>query len=230
MPEDDCFIAGLTGIETVHFMAKLSGLPSREGLRRAHEILDFSDIGQERYRAVETYSTGMRQKLKFAQTLVHDPELLIFDEPTTGLDPGQRAAMLRRIGTLARKHGKSILLSTHILHDVKETCDWVVILSEGQLRVMDSLAKLSVPTQPGMWFRVLESPDALIGQLRSDGFEVQEQPDGSLWISGVTRENCQAIWRAASTVNVPISSLEPASNSLEQIFFDSVRESSHAAT
>ncbi len=95
LPEDDCFFAGLTGIEALHVMAQLSGLPSREALRRSHEIMDYSDIGGERYRNVETYSTGMRQKLKFAQAMVHDPELLILDEPTTGLDPIQRSGMLR---------------------------------------------------------------------------------------------------------------------------------------
>ncbi|MEY4567140.1 MAG: putative transporter ATP-binding protein YxlF, partial [Planctomycetota bacterium] len=94
LPEEDCFVAGLQGIESVQMMARLSGLPSLEALRRSHEVLDFCDVGQERYRKVETYSTGMRQKLKFAQALVHDPELIILDEPTTGLDPTQREEFL----------------------------------------------------------------------------------------------------------------------------------------
>ena len=91
LPEDDCYILGLQGIESVRLMAQLSGLPGSEALRRAHEVMDFCDIEQERYRNVETYSTGMRQKLKFAQALVHDPDLVILDEPTTGLDPNQDA-------------------------------------------------------------------------------------------------------------------------------------------
>ena len=127
LPEDDCYIAGLTGIESVSFMAELSGLPGMEALRRAHEISDFCDIKEERYRPVESYSTGMRQKLKFAQALVHDPPFLILDEPTTGLDPDQRESMLRRIGTLASTHGKSVMLSTHILPDVRAVCDGGVL-------------------------------------------------------------------------------------------------------
>ena len=128
LPEDDCYIAGLSGIESVAFAANLSGLPKLEGLRRAHEICDFCDFGEERYREVEGYSTGMRQKLKFAQALVHDPPLLILDEPTTGLDPSQRESMLRRIKTLNRQYGKSVIISTHILPDVKTICDSLVIM------------------------------------------------------------------------------------------------------
>ncbi len=143
LPEDDCYILGLQGIESVQMMARLSGLPTTEALRRAHEVLDYCDVGQERYRNVETYSTGMRQKLKFAQALVHDPQLIILDEPTTGLDPTQREEFLDRIHNLAHQMGKSILLSTHILHDVQQVCSQVVILVRGQVRLADSLEKLA---------------------------------------------------------------------------------------
>jgi ABC-2 type transport system ATP-binding protein len=131
LPEDDCYILGLQGIESVRLMAQLSGLPGSEALRRAHEVMDFCDIEQERYRNVETYSTGMRQKLKFAQALVHDPDLVILDEPTTGLDPNQREEFLGRIKTLATEFGKTVLLSTHILHDVHQICDDVTVLVNG---------------------------------------------------------------------------------------------------
>ena len=105
MPEDDCYIPGLTGIEVVQLAAALSGLPLVEGLRRAHEILDFCGMKQERYREIETYSTGMRQKIKFAAAIVHDPELLILDEPTSGLDPEERENLLNRIRILADEAG-----------------------------------------------------------------------------------------------------------------------------
>ncbi|MCB0301649.1 MAG: ABC transporter ATP-binding protein, partial [Calditrichaeota bacterium] len=131
LPEDDCFISGLTGIESVRFMARLSGLPEMEGLRRAHEVLDFADIAQERYRNVETYSTGMRQKLKFAQALVHDPQLLILDEPTSGLDPNQILQFRKNIKELGRE--KTILLSTHILQEVDAVADRVLFVHDGRL-------------------------------------------------------------------------------------------------
>ncbi len=108
MPEDDCYIPGMTGIQVVQFAAILSGLPEVEGLRRAHEILDFCGVQQERYRDIETYSAGMRQKVKFASSIVHDPKLLIFDEPTSFLDPEEREDLLNRIQLL---RGNSASLS-----------------------------------------------------------------------------------------------------------------------
>lgn len=143
MPEDDCFLYGLSGVEAVQFSAQLSGLPSLEGLRRAHEILDFCGLAQERYRSVDTYSTGMRQKLRFAQAIVHDPPLLILDEPTSGLDPEEREIMLRRIKRLTTQHGKAVVICTHILPDVQAVSDSVVILVHGSIRVSDQLENLS---------------------------------------------------------------------------------------
>ncbi len=155
LPEDDCYVVGLQGVECVRLVAQLSGLPRSEALRRAHEVLDFCDIGQERYRNVETYSTGMRQKLKFAQAIVHDPQLIILDEPTTGLDPTQRHEFLNRIATLAHDHKKAIMLSTHILHDVRQICEHVVILAGGRVRVAATLEELSRPVAPGLHVRVM---------------------------------------------------------------------------
>ncbi len=114
MPEDDCYISGLSGVEMVQFAARLSGYSRLESLRRAHEILDFCGVDQERYREVDTYSTGMRQKVKFAQAIVHDPPLLILDEPTAGLDPDERVAMLHRIRTLGARGGEGrVVVDAH---------------------------------------------------------------------------------------------------------------------
>ncbi len=239
LPEDDCFIAGLSGIESVRFMAQLSGLEAVEGLRRAHEVLDFADIGQERYRNVETYSTGMRQKLKFAQAIVHDPQLLILDEPTSGLDPEQRTSMLRKIKNLATKHGKSILISTHILHDVRTVCEQVVIMAAGQVRLVDSLENLSRPAQRGMHVLVESKrevtvdepfPDSkvLSDELHQHGFQCEMRRDGALWISGIDENDCRLIWQAARSCAVQIKQLSSAKNSLEEIFFQAVQETQHA--
>lgn len=239
LPEDDCFIAGLSGIESVRFMAQLSGLPPVEALRRGHESMDFADIGQERYRNVETYSTGMRQKLKFAQAIVHDPKLLILDEPTTGLDPEQRSSMLRKIRNLAHTHGKSILISTHILHDVRTVCDQVVIMARGQIRLVDSLANLSKPARRGMQVSVerrldpsVETPypdaQALIAQLTEQGLECTMSQRGQVWVNDVDATNCKIVWHAADAAGVRIEQLSSAKNSLEEIFFNTVKEAEHA--
>ena len=222
LPEDDCYIAGLTGIESVAFMANLSGLPKTEGLRRAHEITDFCDIGEEKYRSVEAYSTGMRQKLKFAQALVHDPPLLILDEPTTGLDPDQRDAMLRRIRTLARDHGKSILLSTHILPDVKAVCDQVIILARGQVRVIDTLLNLSKPAEPTLNVLVYGESGPFVKGLSECGYTVTNHADGTLRITGIGTDQISTVWNLAASTGTSIRRLVPAQNSLEEIFFQAV--------
>ena len=240
VPEDDCFLAGLTGIESVQFMARLSGLSGLEGLRRAHEVLDFCDVGQERYRQVETYSTGMRQKLKFAQAIVHDPRLLILDEPTSGLDPQQRMAMLRKIRTLAERHGKSVLISTHILHDVRAVCEQVVIMAAGQVRLVDSLENLSRPAEPGVQLQVervrtasLDDPfpDArlLVQTLQQRGLAGHLLKDGGVWVAGLLPGDVGQLWEAAQHCQVLIRQLAEAQNSLEQVFFGAVRETQHAS-
>ncbi|NND97140.1 MAG: ABC transporter ATP-binding protein [Pirellulaceae bacterium] len=220
LPEDDCYIAGLVGIESVAFMARLSGLPDTEGLRRAHEIMDFCDIGEERYREVETYSTGMRQKLKFAQALVHDPPLLILDEPTTGLDPDQRQSMLKRIRTLARHHGKSIILSTHILPDVQSVCDQVIILSEGIVRVHDSLESLSQLERPSINMTVMGDATALMQRCTAEGFDVTPQGIDTLVIAGVSDDQMHQLWQWAAETGTSIRRYHRAKKSLEQIFVE----------
>ena len=220
LPEDDCYIAGLSGIESVAFAANLSGLPKLEGLRRAHEICDFCDFGEERYREVEGYSTGMRQKLKFAQALVHDPPLLILDEPTTGLDPSQRESMLRRIKTLNRQYGKSVIISTHILPDVKTICDSLVIMVDGEVRVMDTLENLSRPIHPTLHVATHNDSSNFIERLRSDGFEVVNERDGLLRITPVAPAQIATVWRHANETGTRIRKLTPAMNSLDKIFID----------
>ena len=220
LPEDDCYIAGLTGIESIAFMAQLSGLPGIEGLRRAHEIADFCDIGEERYREVESYSTGMRQKLKFAQALVHDPPLLILDEPTTGLDPDQRESMLSRIRTLSVRYGKSVILSTHILPDVRQVCDQVVMLVGGTVRIVDTLENLSRPSAPTMHVAVHGEAAAFVEIVTRHGHAVETDDDGALRIGGIDEAQVPLIWKWAAESGTSIRRLEPAQNSLDKIFFE----------
>ncbi len=228
LPEDDCYIAGLVGVESVAFMARLSGLPGTEGLRRAHEIMDFCDIGEERYREVETYSTGMRQKLKFAQALVHDPPLLVLDEPTTGLDPDQRESMLRRISNLARDHGKSVILSTHILPDVRSVCDHVIILAEGTVRVRDTLETLTQLAKPTMNISIAGDSAAMREKCKAEGHEVNEESDGSLLVAGIGDDELHKIWAWAAETSTAIRRCSRAKKSLDEIFIDAAFPQSRA--
>ncbi|MFW6169707.1 MAG: ABC transporter ATP-binding protein [Planctomycetota bacterium] len=223
MPEDDCYIPGLSGVEMVQFAARLSGLPRTEALRRAHEILDFCGVEQERYRAVDTYSTGVRQKIKFAQAIVHDPPLLILDEPTAGLDPDERTGMLHRVELLARGAGKAVLISTHILPDVRAICKMVVILADGRVRVTDSLDALSQPASPAIHVRPASDPARLIERITGAGGTVAVQDDGVLRVVVDQDDTAEMVWHWARETNVGIRSLTRSRNSMEQIFMDAVR-------
>ena len=229
MPEDDCYIPGMSGIEVVRFAGTLSGIPAIEALRRGHEILDFCGVKQERYRNIETYSTGMRQKIKFAAAIVHDPEFLILDEPTSGLDPEERESFLNRIKILSTQNQKSVLLSTHILPDVQQICDQVVILAKGELVLDKPLAELNQTTSPTVTVRFEGDPDAFVAALKAANL-VTEVLDGAshLRIESETPDLTSLVWKAANEAGVAIHSLVPARNSLEEIFMRTVQEASLA--
>ncbi|PHX62896.1 MAG: ABC transporter [Planctomycetaceae bacterium] len=142
MPEAKAIIPSMKGFEFVAFAGELEGLKRKDALRRSHEILDCLSMGEARFRKLGEYSTGMIQKIKLAQALVHDPELLILDEPTAGLDPPARNQMLDYLSYFARQQGKSIVLSTHLLGDVQSVCDQVVVLNFGNCLASCSLETL----------------------------------------------------------------------------------------
>jgi ABC-2 type transport system ATP-binding protein len=140
MPESDSFIADMTGVQFVRYMAELAGLPGRQALERAHEAFFYVGLGEARYRKVGTYSLGMKQMAKLAQAIAHGPRLLFLDEPTNGLDPPGRLRMLRLIREIRDTEGMHIVLSSHLLRDVEECCDEVFILKDGRVAAQTDLA------------------------------------------------------------------------------------------
>ena len=135
MPENDAFIAGLTGIRFVRLMAELSGLPPAQAIERAHEVLFYVGLGEARYREVGSYSLGMKQLAKLAQAVVHGPRVLFLDEPTNGLDPPARERMLRLIRDIRDTGEVNVILSSHLLRDVEECCEEVLVLKNGEIAV-----------------------------------------------------------------------------------------------
>ncbi len=133
MPENDAFIANMTAVAFIRFMGELSGLPSEAALERAHESLFYVGLGESRYRKVGTYSLGMKQLAKLAQAIVHGPKLIILDEPTNGLDPPARQRMIRMIKEMRQVHDVHIVLCSHLLRDVEEICEEVLILKDGRI-------------------------------------------------------------------------------------------------
>src|ERR1700747_2955669 len=133
MPENDSFIANMSAVSFIRMMAELSGLPADAALDRAHEVLFYVGLGEARYRMLGTYSLGMKQLAKLAQAIVHGPRLLILDEPTNGLDPPARARMLKLIRDMSEAGGMRLILCSHLLRDVEECCDEVLILKQGRI-------------------------------------------------------------------------------------------------
>lgn len=133
MPEEDTYIAGMSAVEFVSYCGLLCGLPPKQAKLRAHQALHYCGLGEARYRKIDTYSTGMRQRIKLAQAIVHDPKLLFLDEPTNGLDPQGRKDMLELIKDISTHKGISVILSSHLLPDVEDVCDSVMVLFKGHL-------------------------------------------------------------------------------------------------
>jgi ABC-2 type transport system ATP-binding protein len=134
MPEQEAFLTGMSAVELCTYAAELSGLPRTEAMQRAHAALYYAGLEDKRYQPIDGYSTGMKQRVKLAQALVHDPELLFLDEPTNGLDPRSRDEMLALITELPSRRGCGIVVSTHLLPDVERVCDHAVIMAKGELR------------------------------------------------------------------------------------------------
>src|SRR5262245_48371568 len=143
LPEGDCLIPGMTAVELVTTMGRLAGMTYRDALARSHEVLDYVGLEEARYRGLEEYSAGMKQRLKLAQALVHDPRFLLLDEPTNGLDPKGRRDMLALIHDLGHAQGKSLLVCSHLLPDVERTCEDVLVLHKGRVLAAGPIAELT---------------------------------------------------------------------------------------
>src|SRR5438105_4992262 len=133
MPESDGHIPGMNAVSFVAYCGELAGLPRVDATERAHEVLFYVGLGEARYRNIETYSTGMKQRIKLAQALVHDPDLLFLDEPTNGMDPKGRDEMVELVRDLAHNKGVNLILSSHLLPDVEYTCDDVIVMDKGRI-------------------------------------------------------------------------------------------------
>jgi ABC-2 type transport system ATP-binding protein len=226
MPEADALVPGLTGVEYVALAGELYGMPRRDATRRAHEVLSYLELEEARYRRVEEYSTGMKQRAKLAQALVHDPPVLLLDEPTSGLDPAGRDAMLRLVKALAVDHGKSVLLSTHLLADVEAVCERVVILAGGRIRGQGTVAELCARRQDRYRLRVQgDSAGAFRDDLARAGVALLGDTNQGEWRVAVPAGWTNlTFFRIADTRSVVIRSLVRDDETLEELFLRTVAE------
>lgn len=223
MPENDAFIAGMTGVRFVRLMAELSGLPPAQAIERAHEVLFYVGLGEARYRAVDGYSLGMRQAAKLAQALVHGPKVVFLDEPTNGLDPVARERMLRLIRDIRDNGDVRMILSSHLLRDVEECCDEVLVLKGGKVAVTCDLEAerrsnrnfldLELRTESGA-----ASDPGFTAALEALGAEVAASSRQRIKVVLPEGVGVRDLYRLAAERKVQIRRLDYKRDSLEDIF------------
>jgi ABC-2 type transport system ATP-binding protein len=220
MPEHDCLLPEMTGVAFVAYMGRISGLDKNTALSRAHDVLQFVGVEEERYRKIAEYSTGMRQKIKLAQAMVHDPTLYIFDEPTTGLDPRGRADMLRLLQTITKMPERNVFLSSHLLPDVETICEYVVIVDGGRQVAAGKITELLAGPQARLRVDVRGNREAVASQLKAAGLDVDIGPT-ALRVArrpGVETE----VFRAARSAGAEVRYLGAEIRSLEELFLELV--------
>lgn len=223
MPEADALVPGLTGIEYVALAGELYGMPRREATRRAHEVLSYLELEEARYRCVEEYSAGMKQRAKLAQALVHDPPVLLLDEPTSGLDPAGRDAMLRLVKALGVDHGKSVLLSTHLLADVETVCERVVIMAGGRVRGEGTVADLCARRRDRFRVRVQGATGELRTDLERAGVQVLNDNGHGEWRIGVPAGwSNLTLFQQATARGAVVRALVRDDETLEELFLRTV--------
>jgi ABC-2 type transport system ATP-binding protein len=219
MPENDAFISGMTAVRFIRLMGEISGLPSERALERAHEALFYVGLGEARYRKVETYSLGMKQLAKLAQALVHGPRLIFLDEPTNGLDPDARERMLRLIHDIRDTGEVNIILSSHLLRDVEECCDEVLVLKGGTIA---TYCNLEEERRGNRRFLELETRggDTASFTAAVEALGVEMATAGKTKVKLVLPEGIEVrdLYRLAAERQVQIRHLDYKKDSLQDIF------------
>ncbi|HWN87035.1 MAG TPA: ABC transporter ATP-binding protein [Vicinamibacterales bacterium] len=224
MPENDGHIPGMNAVSFVAFCAELSGLPRADAMQRAHEVLFYVGLGEARYRNVETYSTGMKQRIKLAQALVHDPDLLFLDEPTNGMDPKGRDEMLALIRDLGHNKGVNLILCSHLLPDVEHTCDHVIVLDKGAVATQGRIEGLKGPGGSVVELRFKGEPAPFLAALAGAGFQVHASDDDIMRVFVPEGHDPQAIFPLAAAHRIQVRHFRASVETLEDVFAKAVGE------
>jgi ABC-2 type transport system ATP-binding protein len=223
VPEDECLFPTVEGIEFVAYAGELAGMARKDAMQRSHEVLDYVGLGEARYRKVESYSTGMKQRLKLASAIVHDPRLLILDEPTNGMDPAGRQEVLDLAWDLAHNKEMNLLFSSHLLPDVEAVCDHVLVLGRGSLLAQGLIQDLKQVHKQHYEVRVKNDPDRFARDVAAAGCLVEAKED-SLIVEVPPGLTELIFWKTASASGEQIRFLRPRRSSLEEVFLKAVGE------
>jgi len=224
MPESDCLIPGMDAVALTAYLGELSGMPHQEAIKRAHDVLYYVGLGEARYRQVETYSAGMKQRLKLAQALVHDPRLLLLDEPTSGMDPSGRKEILELIRDISAKGRMSIIISTHLLADIEYTCQHVIIMNQGRIITRAPIVSLSHERFNSFEVKLKGDAAEFLKQLRTKKCQVEEGEKNDFHILLPAIESSKLIFAIATRTGVQIRQLKKSQTTLEDAFLKAIGE------
>jgi ABC-2 type transport system ATP-binding protein len=228
MPENDCYLPRMTAVQYVTFAGRLCGMRRSDAFQRAHETLHYVGLGEARYRQLGTFSTGMKQRCKLAQALVHGPSLVLLDEPTDGLDPEGRDQMLELVSDVARR-GISVILSTHILYDVERTCERALLLNRGKIIHYGSISEMKDDRKNNYEIQVRDRPEVLAVALREAGATIDEDRGAKLVVTLPEGRDTSIILRAAVETEVQLRHLVPYDMTLETAFLEIIRDQNRVA-
>jgi ABC-2 type transport system ATP-binding protein len=222
-PENECLFPHVVGVGFVAYAGELVGMRPADALQRAHEVLDYVGLGEARYRKVESYSTGMKQRLKLASAIVHDPKLLILDEPTNGMDPAGRQEVLELARDLGQNKGMSLLFSSHLLPDVEYVCEHVIVLGGGRLLAEGKIQELKQVHQQSFEVRLKSDMRPFARRLTEAGCSIVERED--VLIVGLRDgQSPRLLWEAAASEGEQIRYLRPQRSTLEEVFLEAVHD------
>lgn len=225
MPEDECLIPGMNAVQLVSYAGELCGMPRRDALQRAHEVLYYVGLDEERYRTVEGYSTGMKQRVKLAQALAHDPKLLLLDEPTNGMDTNGREEMLELVKDIATDKNINVILSSHLLPDVEFACQEIVALSHGSVAIQGQIQALKGNKGQSFDLKIVGDSEAYITALEHHNFQVELHPDKRLRVTSKSQEQTETtfFFKLAYDTGVQLRQLRGVKHTLEDIFAEVMR-------
>jgi ABC-2 type transport system ATP-binding protein len=224
MPESDAHIPGMNAVSFVAYCGELAGLPRADAMQRAHEVLYYVGLGEARYRNLETYSTGMKQRIKLAQAIVHDPDLLFLDEPTNGMDPKGRDEMLELIRDVAHNKGMNLILASHLLPDVEYTCDHVIVMDKGAVATQGPIAALKGQGGRVFELRIKGEVEAFVQHLLAAGLECRETEEDVMRVFAPEGCDAHALFSLAAEHGVQVRHLRPSVPTLEDVFARAVGE------